>query len=98
MLILIIASIVAIIPVFFIKQYLISGNFNYLVLAMLSYLGLLISYLHIFKQKEVSKSYTILQVIQVLLVVIYGYLIGEKLNSKKIMGIVAGIISINLLI
>jgi hypothetical protein len=68
----IIASIVAILPVYLIKEYLATDNFNYLFLAMLGYLILLISYVNIFKKGDVGTSYVMLQLVQILLVVGYG--------------------------
>jgi multidrug transporter EmrE-like cation transporter len=77
------ASISAIIPVLLIKEYSVSDNKNvlFLVLSMVCYLGLMISYINIFNTDKVSSSYTIIQLLQLLLVVLFGILFfKEKIN------------------
>ena len=51
-----------------------------------------------YRKGDMSNIYVILQILQILIVVIMGLLLfNEKINKKKIIGIVFGIISINFL-
>ena len=85
----IIGSISAIIPVILIKEYIIHKNILLIILSLFCYLILITSYLHIFKVNKVSVSYTIVQIIQILMVVLSGILLfKEKINIKTIIGIV----------
>jgi len=92
---LIITSIIALLPIFLIKKYINTMNKSYLFLAGFFYLLLLLSYIEIFKYSEITTSYTILQILQVLIVVIFGlFMFKENLNFNKIIGIISGIICI----
>lgn len=92
---LIITSIIALLPIFLIKKYINTKNKSYLFIAGFFYLLLLLSYIEIFTRKEITSSYTLLQILQVLIVVIYGLLIlKENLNFNKIIGIASGMICI----
>ena len=93
------ASIVALLSIYFIKQYIIDKNILYLVLALFSYLLLIYSYIKLFEIAEVSSTYTILQILQILIVLIMGIVFfKETLNMNKIIGIVLGLISVYLLL
>jgi multidrug transporter EmrE-like cation transporter len=93
-----VATIVAILPIVTIKQYLITNEYLYIVLTMLLYSVLMISYVNILKTSEVSKIYPILQILQIIIVIIYGIvLLDETLYTEKIIGIGCGFISIYLL-
>lgn len=92
---LIITSIVALLPIFLIKKYINTMKKSYLFIAGFFYLLLLLSYIEIFTRKEITTAYTLLQILQVLIVVIYGlFILKENLNFNKIVGIFAGIICI----
>jgi len=94
-LLLIITSIIALIPIIFIKKYISTKNNMYLVLAGFFYLLLLLSYIKVFSQSEVTTSYTLLQIIQVLIIVSIGlFIYKENMSKNKIIGIIAGIICI----
>jgi len=91
----ILLPIVAILPVFFIKNYLKSKNNNQLLLAFGGYLGLTYLYIKLLETCEMSKIFCISQVIQILLVVFGSMLLyAEKLTRNKIIGIVASIIAL----
>ena len=92
----IIATIIAIIPVYFIKKYIMTNNYFYIIITIFLYMILLYSYINLFTLSgEIMIVYTILQILQILLVVMIGMLIfNEKLTIKKIIGIVTGCISI----
>ena len=89
-----IGTISAILPVIFIKEYLISKEIIYLLISLICYLFLIMSYLNIFKD-NVSTSYTIIQILQIIIVIISGILFfKESLTKNQILGIVLGLISI----
>ena len=93
-----VATIVAILPIVTIKQYLITHEYMYLVLTMILYFALMISYVNILKTSDVSNIYPILQVLQILLIIIYGIIIlGETLYTEKIIGIACGFAAVYLL-
>lgn len=93
-----IATIVAILPIIAIKQYLVKNESMYIVLTMLLYFILMISYINILKATEVSKIYPILQVLQILIIIIYGiFFLGETLYTEKIIGIIFGLAAVYLL-
>ena len=100
MLILIIfASIIALLPLYFIKKYIQTNKKYHIIVSFILYCILTYLYINIFRKGEISNYYIILQILQILIVVLMGLLIfNEKLNKKKIMGIIFGIISINFLI
>jgi drug/metabolite transporter (DMT)-like permease len=94
----IIATIIALIPIVFIKQYIITKKFNYLIFALLTYIILIICYINIFSNKAISSTYIILQILQILTMVVIGILLyKEKINFNKIIGIFLGIMSIKIL-
>ncbi len=94
-LLLIVTSIIALIPIIFIKKYINTKNIINLFLAGFFYLLLLLSYVKVFSQSEVTTSYTLLQIIQVLIIVFIGFIIyKETISRDKIIGIVAGLICI----
>ena len=95
----IIGSISAIIPVLLIKEYIINKNVLYLILSMMCYLVLMKSYLEIFNtHAKVSTSYTFIQLLQIILVVLSGIvLFKEKIDIKIIIGIILACIAMYLL-
>jgi multidrug transporter EmrE-like cation transporter len=95
LLLLIITSIIALIPIIFIKKYINTKNINNLLIAGFFYLLLLLSYVKVFSQSEVTSAYTLLQIIQVLIIVFIGFIIyKESVSRDKIIGIGAGLICI----
>jgi drug/metabolite transporter (DMT)-like permease len=100
MLILIIfASIIALLPVYFIKKYIQTNEKYNIIISIILYCILTSLYINIFRKGEISSVYVILQILQILIVVGMGLLLfHEKINIKKILGIIFGIISINFLI
>jgi multidrug transporter EmrE-like cation transporter len=84
----IIGSIAAIIPVILIKEYTVSKNNNLLLLCLLCYLILISSYVHIFNNKVMSSAYTLIQILQILIIVLSGIMLfKEKITSKTLFGI-----------
>jgi multidrug transporter EmrE-like cation transporter len=92
------ATTIAILPVFFIKKYILSNNMIYIILSIVAYIILIILYIELFKNYEISNNYVILQILQILLVIGASYLLyNEKLNNYQLTGVVMGISSIWLL-
>ena len=92
---LIITSIVALLPIFLIKKYINTKIKSYLYLAGFFYLLLLLSYIKVFSRYEITTAYTLLQILQVLIIVLGGiFLYNEKMNINKSIGIGAGLICI----
>ena len=81
-----------------IKWYTETGSFSYILLALLSYLILIISYVKVLSNQKISTIYPLLKVVSILLVVGTGLLMfGEKLTYLQILGVILGIIAILLL-
>jgi hypothetical protein len=95
MILLLITSIIALLPIFFIKKYINTKNIINLYIAGFFYVLLLLSYVKIFSRSEITKSYTLLQILQVLIIVLVGtFIYNEKINMNKSIGIAAGLICI----
>jgi multidrug transporter EmrE-like cation transporter len=63
------------------------------------YIILIKLYIDIFSQKEISSSYTILQITQILLIVIGGVILfNENITYKKTIGIILALMSVYLLL
>ncbi len=96
---LILATILALLAIYFIKQYISNKNNIYLVLTILSYLLLIYAYIKLFEKAEVSSTYTILQILQILIVLVMGIIFfKESINMTKMIGIILGTISIYFLL
>ena len=95
----IIASIIALLPLYFIKKYIQTNKKIYIFISILLYCIMTFLYIKIFRKGDISSYYVILQILQILIVVVMGFILfNEKINIKKIIGIIFGIISINFLI
>ena len=99
-LLLIIATIIAILPVIFIKKYIITNNNIYAVLTLFMYVLLFLAYYNLFKSgREISIVYTILQVLQIVIVFVIGTLMfNESITKNKIIGTILGIGSVYFLL
>jgi drug/metabolite transporter (DMT)-like permease len=94
-LLLIITTIIALIPVFLIKKYILTDNKKYIYASLIFYVLLTICYINLFRIGEISSLYTVLQITQIIVIVIGGLILfGEKITVNKIIGIFAAIISI----
>ena len=94
----IIASISAIVPIALIKEYTINKNILLLIASLVCYVILLYSYVIIFATNNVSTTYTIIQVFQILIILLVGVLFfKEKLTLKMVLGILLGITAVLLL-
>ena len=91
-LLLFIVSIIAIIPIFLIKKYIQNNNILYITGSISLYIILCLSYVKLFKQGDISNIYTLLQILQILIVFFVGLLyFKENINSNKIIGTLLGI-------
>ena len=91
----IIATIASASPVLLVKEYIKSNNLRFIVLAIVSYLTLLFTYIHLFKENEISKIYSLIKIAQLVIVALIAIqLHNEKINKNKIIGIAAGVVSI----
>ena len=98
LLLLIFATMVAIMPVFLVKQYTATHNTIYLLFAIICYLTLLYMYILIFREYTMASNYVLLQIMQIITVIIGSVvLFNETLNNMQIMGLITGITSIYLL-
>jgi multidrug transporter EmrE-like cation transporter len=96
---LLIASIIAILPIVFIKNYIYTKKIYYLIFALILYIFLLLSYVKLFETEQISSSYTILQILQILIILFVGILFfNESLTRNKILGLLFGLLSIYLLL
>ena len=97
--IIIFATLIAILPIYFIKKYIITKNKLFIGLALSCYVLLMLSYIKLFSTENIATSYTILQILQIVLVLIISrILFYEKLTTTKYLGIMLGSMSIYLLL
>lgn len=97
--IIIFATLIAILPIYFIKKYIITKNKLFIGLALSCYVLLILSYIKIFKTENIATSYTILQILQIIMVLIISRIIfNEKLTTNKYIGLILGSMSIYLLL
>ena len=90
--------IISIIPLALIKKYILNDNYFLLVLCLLFYSVMIAIYIKLLRNDGLSKVYTIVQILQVILVVLMGLLFfNEKLSLNIIFGLFLGIIAIYLL-
>ena len=82
------ASIIALLPLYFIKKYIQTNKKYYIGISIILYCILTYLYINIFRKGDLSSFYVILQILQILIVVVAGVLLfNEKINKKKIFGI-----------
>ncbi len=94
-----IATIIAILPLIFIKKYILNKEFYNLIIAFILYILLLLVYIKLFEKGELSSIYIVLQILQIFLVLFAGLLFfNESINMTKIIGILLGSLSIYLLL
>jgi len=94
-LLIILASITALLPIFFIKEYIKTNKKIYIIITIISYVLLMVAYINIFRRKEIMTSYTLLQILQIIIISIISIVIyNEKLTMLKILGILSGTIAI----
>jgi multidrug transporter EmrE-like cation transporter len=94
------STIVAILPVIFIKKYVLTKNYSYILMSLILYVLLAVSYINIFKEGiELSIVYTLLQILQILVIFFVGiFYFNENINQNKIIGTILGISSVYFLL
>ncbi len=93
------STIIALLPLIFIKKYIQSNKIIYLIITMILYFLLMLSYIKLFEKTELSSTYTILQILQILIVLFIGVLLfNESLTMNKIIGVILGLLSVYLLL
>lgn len=93
------AAIAAALPIPLIKKYT-EGNPKHiwLILALVSYMILIYSYIIILQDKNITVVYPIVKVISILVVLLFGiFVFGNKISGEIGLGVLFGIISIYLL-
>jgi multidrug transporter EmrE-like cation transporter len=94
----IIATFSAIISAIFIKKYVLTEDKKYIIIAVLFYVVLIITYIKMFKDMDVSTAFPFINILQIIIIVIGGMvLFNEKVNNKKIIGLALGTTSCYLL-
>ena len=98
LLLLLFVSLVAILPVLLIKQYINNNNKILLLISLLCYCILIFMYIGIFKDSNMGIVYTVLQLLQILIVLFVGVLLfGQSLDFYQKLGVVLAFVSIFLL-
>ena len=93
------SSFIAILPIILLKKYIKNKNNIYLLIALLSYLALMRTYIELFNNAEISKTHGISQVIQLIIGMMIGiFYFNESLTTNKIIGLIAGLISVYFLL
>ena len=93
-----IAAVAAALPSIFVKNYLKSKNNGWILLAMISYLTLILAYTVVLADDRIAIIYPLLNAFNVSIVVGVGILVyKEKINTTEIMGIVLLMMAIYLL-
>jgi drug/metabolite transporter (DMT)-like permease len=89
-------AIVSILPVLFIKQYIKNNLKIFFIIAYIAYLFKTLGYYEMLKTSgEISSLVTLVLILKLILVFFIGvFLMGEKLNKNKIIGISLGILAI----
>jgi len=82
----------------FVKLYIKSKNYKWFIFSFMSFLTLFFAYSIILLKGDVIIIYSVVKILSILIVVLFGVLIfKEKINLKIGIGILLGIISIYLL-
>jgi len=93
-----IAAISAALPIPLIKEYTLSNNFIWIILSIIIYCILVLSYSIVLVDKNIIIVYPILKVLSAMIVVLSGVVFfNNKLDFESIIGILLGIITIYIL-
>ena len=95
---LIIASFFSALTILMVKQYEQSTNYLYLLVVALSEFGLIYSYIELLEKGELVTLFALVKIISILIAIIPGIIFfGSILTTKKIIGLIFGLIAIYLL-
>jgi drug/metabolite transporter (DMT)-like permease len=72
--------------------------FLYLLFSLALYGIAFFNYLYLLKQFPISKIYPVMTVVVILIITGYGFLIGEPINLRRLIGVVLGMGSVYLLL
>jgi len=93
-----VAAIAAAAPIPLIKEYTESGDYLYVIASLASYILLVIAYIIILDDKDITILYPMLKVLSVLIVVVAGMIVFQnKITVKSAIGIFLAIVSLWLL-
>jgi drug/metabolite transporter (DMT)-like permease len=96
---LLLQTIISIVPLVLIKQYINNNNYLLLLLCLLCYSIMIFIYIKLLRNNGLSKVYSLIQILQVIIVVLIGTLFfHEKLTFEIITGIILGLTGIYLII
>jgi multidrug transporter EmrE-like cation transporter len=95
---LIIASFCSALTVLMVKQYEQSTNYLYLLVVALSEIGLIYGYIQLLQKGDLITEFALVKIISILIVILPSMMFfGSILTTKKIIGLIFGIIAIYLL-
>jgi multidrug transporter EmrE-like cation transporter len=95
---LLIGSFFSALTVILIKYYENNNNILFLLVAVLSEIGLIYSYIQLLKNTDILTQFTLVKIISILMLVIPSIILfGNVLTIRKIFGLIFGIIAIYLL-
>lgn len=93
------AAIIELLPIVFIKEYTSSFNLCYFFLIILCYIILIALYINICKMSDIADSYTFLQIVQILVIVVIGiFYYKETMDITKAIGVTLALIAAYLLV
>ncbi len=93
----ILLPIVAILPVFFIKNYVSKSNrdYKYILFALIGYITLTYLYIKLLKKGDMTKIFFVSQIIQMIIIFLGSILIySENITRNKIIGVIVSIIAL----
>lgn len=96
----VLAVIADVLPLPLILKYISSGRIQWLIYALICYMVLIFAYTRLLRRViSLDALYTILKIYSILLLLFIGIVfLGEKLDAKKIIGLVFGMLAIYLLV
>lgn len=81
-----------------VKKYIETSNYYFILVACIAYIVSIITFVYIFKNKNVSVLFTIIKGLSIVLVISYGVIFfGEKLNTIEWIGVCLVLLGIFLL-
>ena len=70
----------------------------FLLLSLVFYGVAFFNYMYLLKQFPISKIYPIMTIVAILIITVYGFLIGETINLRHLIGVGLGLGSVYLLL
>ena len=89
------AIIFSALPIAAVKQYNVTNDHKWLVFAILSQLLLILAYIQITKNSDISIAYSLIKITSIILVVLISiFIFSEPLTAKHIVGVLLGMLAI----